>query len=180
MGKNPSNYTGVVNPVERVSWSEAIEFCNLLSTVSGLEKCYTVSGTGVTCDFNKNGYRLSTEAEWEYAAKGGGKSKGYKYSGSNDINEIAWYRENSGYNIYNAHPHSVKTKKPNELGLYDMSGNVWEWCWDLYSSSGSDRVARGGSWHGDAGGCSVSYRYYFGPSYARAYLGFRLARSAQD
>ena len=131
-------------------------------------------------------FRMPTEAEWEYAACGGNKSKGYEYSGSNTIGDVAWYRDNSGIK---AHP--VKTKAANELGIYDMSGNVWEWCSDWYGSyssssvtdptgpaSGSHRVFRGGSWHSYAPGCRSAYRYYDTPTYRSDYLGVRLACSA--
>ena len=175
MGKNPSGFAGESRPVEHVSWYDAVEFCNRLSEKEGLEKCYSGSGDKTKCDFSKNGYRLPIEAEWEYAAKGGDRSGGFKYSGSNDIGEVAWYWDNS-----DEQTHPVKSKKPNELGLYDMSGNVWEWCWDWYSDSGTGRVSRGGSWDYNAGHCSVSYRGYDNPSSTNVNLGFRLARSAQD
>ncbi|WP_245549991.1 SUMF1/EgtB/PvdO family nonheme iron enzyme [Haliscomenobacter hydrossis] len=128
-------------------------------------------------------YRLPTEAEWEYAARGGNKSKGYKYSGSNTLDEVAWYFSNSG-----GAPRPVGLKKPNELGLYDMSGNVWEWCQDLYTgypdtpqinplggASGFDHVHRGGSWVSDSQFCRVSHRYYDTPDRHYGNLGFRLA-----
>lgn len=127
-------------------------------------------------------YRLPTEAEWEFAARGGKQSKGYKYSGSDNIGDVAWYYENSG-----SKTHQVGTKEPNELGIYDMSGNVWEWCGDWYGSysssaqtnptgpsSGSYRVLRGGSWGDNAGGCRVSYRDYSDPSYLDYFYGFRV------
>ena len=127
-------------------------------------------------------FRLPTEAEWEYAARDGKKSQGYKYAGGNSIGEVAWYTENSGGNT-----DTVKGRKPNELGLYDMSGNVWEWCQDRYNvysdsdqinsygpSSGSNRVLRGGSWDYSARGCRVSYRGYYDPSNRGYDIGFRL------
>lgn len=163
MGSNPSEFKGDNLPVEQVSYNDVKEFITKLN-----------QKTGKT-------FRLPTEAEWEYAARGGKKSKGYKYSGSNNIDDVAWYYENS-----NNKTHPVKTKRPNELGIYDMSGNVWEWCSDNYGayssssqtnptgpSSGSPRVLRGGSWDGSAGGCRVSIRYCYAPSYRG--LGFRLA-----
>lgn len=132
-------------------------------------------------------FRMPTEAEWEYAARGGSKSNGYKYSGNNTIDDVAWYTDNSSSN-----PHAVKTKSPNELGIYDMSGNVYEWCSDWYGSSyysssfqtdpkgpvtGSLRVGRGGSWRGDAGYCRVSFRLGITPDGRYGGLGFRLCLS---
>ena len=185
MGKNPAKFkqTGKDAPVENVSWYDAVEFCNKLSDQEGLDRCYTGSGKNIKCVFNANGYRLPTEAEWEYAARGGNKSKGYKYSGSNDIGSVAWYDNNSRNKI-----HSVGRKKANELGIYDMSGNVYEWCWDwdgAYSSgtqndphgpgSGSDREYRGGSWRVNASFCRIANRICYSPGYSPDHLGFRLA-----
>jgi formylglycine-generating enzyme required for sulfatase activity len=134
------------------------------------------------------GGRLPTEAEWEYAASGGCRSNGYTYAGSNRIEEVAWFTDNSGNRV-----HEVAAKKPNELGLYDMSGNVWEWCYDWYSgsyssraqnnpvgaSSGSDRVSRGGSWYDNTVSCRVANRYYGTPGYGDILLGFRLVRNSK-
>ena len=185
MGYNDSYLKGDDLPVDSIRWYEAVRFCNRLSERQGLEPCYDEKNWN--CDFAKNGYRLPTEAEWEYAARGGRLSKGYEYSGSDRVSDVAWYESNS---YYKSHP--VKTKKPNELGLYDMSGNVWEWCNDWYEvslggganpigpASGLFRVHRGGSWNFDAGDCAVSYRNRWRPSNASITLGFRLARSAQD
>ena len=151
-------------PIYYVSYNEAVEFCRKLSTLTGRT------------------YRLPTEAEWEYAARGGNQSRGYKYSGSNDLSSVAWYGDNS-----NTTSHAVGTKQANELGLYDMSGNVWEWCSDWngkYSNSpqtnpkgpgsGSSRVNRGGSWGNDASSCRVSDRGSYPPSLRDYDLGFRV------
>ena len=165
MGINLSYFSGNPHrPVETVSWNECQTFITKLNELTG-----------------KN-FRLPTEAEWEYAARGGNKSKGYKYSGSNTIGDVAWYYDNSG-----SRTHDVKTKQANELGIYDMSGNVYEWCqdWDgSYSSSsqtnpmgpssGSDRVLRGGSWDYDARYCRVSDRNSNYPSSRGISDGFRL------
>lgn len=165
MGSNPSNFSGTNLPVEQVSWEDCQTFITKLNELTG-----------------KN-FRLPTEAEWEYAARGGNKSQGYMYSGSNTIDDVAWYSLNSSKIT-----HPVATKAPNELGIYDMSGNVREWCSDWkgdYSSSaqtnptgptsGSFRVRRGGGWGDDAGGCRVSYRDYNYPTNRNYYLGLRLA-----
>jgi formylglycine-generating enzyme required for sulfatase activity len=186
MGSNPSNFKGDNLPVEQVSWNDAIEYCNKLSLKEGLTPAYRGSGNAVTCDFNASGYRLPTEAEWEYAAKEGNKDYiSYEYSGGNGVDGVAWYGGNSGRTS-----HPVGTKQANSLGLYDMSGNVWEWCWDWfgnYSSgsqtnptgafSGTRRVFRGGSWLNDAASVRSAFRHNFTPSDRGNYLGFRLVRS---
>ena len=141
-------------PVYYVCWYDAVAFCNALSEKEGKDSVYTINGRTVTADFSKNGYRLPTEAEWEYAARGGQDSKGYTYAGSDTIDNVAWWGNNAG-----GISHVVRTKTANELGLYDMSGNVAEWCWDWYGNypnatvtnptgvtSGSSRVRRGGGW----------------------------------
>jgi formylglycine-generating enzyme required for sulfatase activity len=184
MGSNPSYFKGDTLSVESVSWYEAIEYCNKRSVKEGLSPAYTVSGTNVTWNKNASGYRLPTEAEWEYAARGGNKSKGYEYSGSSSVDGAAWYTGNSG-----GKTHPVKTKSANELGVYDMSGNVREWCWDWYgsygsgaqidptgASSGTDRVNRGGSWDDSAANVRSAARGYNTPSYRFSYRGFRLVR----
>ena len=186
MGANPRSFSGDNRPVECVSWYNAVEYCNKLSIKEGLTPCYTINGDSTTCNFKANGYRLPTEAEWEYAARGGKNSNGYTYAGSNSVGNVAWYNDNSGIQI-----HNVKTKAPNELGLYDMSGNVWEWCWDRKgsyssglqtnpsgSSSGSYRVFRGGSWFDGSSLCRVAYRESNDPSYTNIILGFRVVRNA--
>ena len=164
MGSNPSKWEGDDLPVEGVSWNDAQEFVKRLNHETGRT------------------FRLPTEAEWEYAARGGSKSRGYKYSGSEDLDEVAWYKYNSG-----GKTHPVKGRRANELGLYDMSGNVWEWCHDwfgVYSgdaqlnpqgpTSGSYRVLRGGSWGSIARYCRVSYRGYIAPLSRDGDVGFRL------
>ena len=165
MGSNPSRFKGDNLPVERVSWNDVQEFLRKLNAMTG-----------------KN-YRLPTEAEWEFAARGGNSSRGYKYSGSNSLGSVAWYYDNSGDRT-----HAVGTKSPNELGIYDMSGNVLEWCQDWYGSyssssqrnpkgpnSGSSRVLRGGSWFYSARYCRVSRRNCYTPGSRYYDLGFRLA-----
>ena len=166
MGNNPSFFKGDnQRPVENVSWNDCQKFIKKLNRLTG-----------------KN-FRLPTEAEWEYAARGGNKSKGYKYSGSNDVNTVAWYDDNSG-----GKTHAVATKQANELGLYDMSGNVWERCQDCYgdytsrsqsnpkgANTGSIRVVRGGSWDGSAWSVRVSFRINGLPGYPLISYGLRLA-----
>ncbi|MDR1301361.1 MAG: SUMF1/EgtB/PvdO family nonheme iron enzyme [Treponema sp.] len=185
MGNNPSFFKGDNLPVEQVSWNEVIEFCNRLSLKEGLTPAYRGSGNNITCDFNATGYRLPTEAEWEYAAKGGNQNYlTYEYSGGNSADSVAWYDGNSG-----GKTHPVGTKQPNSLGLYDMSGNVWEWCWDWYGgyssgnqtdptgvSSGTGRVSRGGGWGYGAASVRAANRSNYTPSGRDLDLGFRLVR----
>ena len=166
MGSTPSSFSGTNLPVEKVSWNLIVnQFLPALNATTG------------------QNFRLPTEAEWEYAARGGNQGHGYKYAGSNTIGNVSWYTDNS-----NSQTHSVATKSPNELGLYDMSGNVWEWCSDWYSnyssgsqtnpqgpSSGSRRVLRGGCWYNNARNCRVSYRHNYYPYSTYNYFGFRLA-----
>ena len=179
---------GDTHPQAYVSWFGAIEYCNRRSLQEGLPPCYSYSTYGtnpdnwpsgwntndanaanVSCDWNAIGYRLPTEAEWEYAARGGLQTHDYTYSGSNDLNLVGWYSGNSGYSS-----HPVGQLAPNELGTYDMSGNLWEWCWDVYS--GSFRVERGGYFYVSAFYCTVSFRYNFYPTNSYDYLGFRVCR----
>ena len=165
MGSNPSDFNGSNLPVEKVSWEDCQTFIRKLNAITG-----------------KN-FRLPTEAEWEFAARGGNKSRGFKYSGSNTIDDVAWYDDNSADKT-----HPVATKAPNELGIYDMTGNVWEWCSDRYGSyssssqynptgpnSGSDRVYRGGCWDYGAWSCRVSNRINRDPTDPSSFLGLRLA-----
>ena len=167
MGSNPSKFKGDNLPVEQVSWNDCQTFINRLNNYTG------------------RNFRLPTEAEWEFAARGGNYSRHYKYSGSNYISDVAWYCDNSGNRT-----HPVGTKQANELGLYDMSGNVWEWCSDRYGSyssysqsnptgatSGFGRVERGGNWCGLARYCCSSHRSYYAPGNSFDDLGLRLVLS---
>ena len=166
MGSNPSEFKGSRKPVEQVSWNDCKSFISKLNSITG-----------------KN-FRLPTEAEWEFASRGGIKSQGYKYSGSNNLNSVAWYYDNSGNTT-----HDVGLKSPNELGIYDMSGNVCEWCSDWYGNYSSSsqtnptgsysgwsfRVFRGGGWNNYARGCRSSCRFDSTPSNSVYHLGLRLA-----
>lgn len=165
MGSNPSYFEGDDLLVEQVSWDDCQEFIRKLNSLTG------------------QNFRLPTEAEWEFACRGGNNSRGYKYSDSNYIDNVAWYDGNSGDKT-----HPVATKSPNELGIYDMSGNVWEWCADWYGDyssgrqtnpkgtyGGSFRVGRGGSWYNYAGCCRSSNRYFSIPTHRLSFLGLRLA-----
>ena len=183
------------NPVNYISWYDALVYCNTRSIKEGLTPCYKIDGKtdpgewgavptennstwdAATCDFKADGYRLPTEAEWEWAARGG---ESYTYAGSNDVDDVAWYGKNG--------TRDVKTKKANAYGLYDMSGNVWEWCWDWKGSissdtpdegpaSGSYRCQRGGSWCDSANYTQVDSRYGYDPSFR--YYGFRVVCNAR-
>ena len=218
MGENPSRFKGTGNPpdgsevqekrpVESVNWYHAIAFCNKLSKACGLEPCYTVQGVdfdaltfsaiptsnnndwnNAVCDWSKNGFRLPTEAEWEWAAMGGTE---HKWAGTNVKGQLinyAWYSDSDGGNANNK-THEVKKKQANGYGLYDMSGNVWEWCWDWSgvlpnpmppdyagpAGSGGNRVLRGGSWYFDADDAARAYRINSIPDRSGYDIGLRLA-----
>jgi formylglycine-generating enzyme required for sulfatase activity len=187
-------------PKSGLTWVQAIEYCNYRSIMEGFEPCYSYGGSGtnplnwppfwytdhtqISCNWSANGYRLPTEMEWMYAAQGGPYSSGFTYSGSNAIDEVAWYSGNS------SQPALVGQKLPNELGIFDMSGNLWEFCWDIYHhaypatetqnpsgpQSGYTRVMRGGSFGNDATNCTVSRRFYSTPMLGADSHGFRVAR----
>lgn len=196
MGENPSEFKGEKNlPVENVSWVDAVAFCNELSVKEGLNPCYSYKentnaaqwgldnnemsdwlenkwkkfNKSFACDITADGYRLPTVAEWQWAAMGG---QVFKCSGSDNLDEVGWYDKNSEEKT-----HPVAQKKPNGYGLYDMSGNVCEWCWGSYSSFSNGRYNCGGSWYDIADFCEVGYRYWFDAYITDNNVGFRIVRS---
>ncbi len=199
MGSNPSEFTGdLQRPVEQISWFDALKFCNKLSIYRGLTPCYSINGVtnpdswadgfAPECNWAANGYRLPTEAEWEYAAKGGSNQQNFIYSGSNSLDQVGWYNGNAGNTTF-----PVGLKDVNTIGTYDMSGNVWEWCWDWYGDYtgnaqinptgpiiGSSRIARGGGLYGygvDGSWCRNTNRGSDSPGSVNMIVGLRPCRN---
>ena len=174
-------------PVIIVSWLDAVTYCNWLSKQEKLQPCYVINGNNVAWLDTANGYRLPTEAEWEYAARGGTKSKKTIYAGAEKPNDVAWYALNSQQRTQ-----PVGKKGPNELALYDMNGNVWQWVWDVYDggyyqkspadnptgpAAGYYRTMRGGAWYNNQNYVTVSSRQYHTPDFRQNSVGFRIARN---
>jgi formylglycine-generating enzyme required for sulfatase activity len=192
MNENPSRWKGDKNPVEQVRWSDAVKFCNRRSEAEGLKPCYDLKTW--QCNFDADGYRLPTEAEWEYACRAGAKTAYFFGDSPARLGEYAWFDQNSG-----GHPHPVGQKRANPWGLYDMSGNLWQWCNDFYKvdyyaeapardprgpAKGETKVVRGGAWRSSADNCRSGYRYNENPGYADVCFGydiygFRCARKAK-
>ena len=191
MGENPSRWKSSKNPVEQVRWSDAVRYCNARSRSEGFQPCYDLNTW--ECNFDANGYRLPTEAEWEYACRAGTKTAYFFGNEPSKLKDYAWFDKNSG-----AKPRPVGQKLPNPWGLYDMYGNVWEWCNDFYKvdyyqeapqenpkgpKTGDNKVVRGGAWKFSDESCRSGYRYNEDPGYADVCFGydiygFRCVRNA--
>jgi formylglycine-generating enzyme required for sulfatase activity len=180
MGGNPSRWKASINPVEQVRWSDAARYCNACSRVEGLQPCYDLKTW--ECNFDADGYRLPTEAEWEYACRAGTKTAYFFGNNPLKLADYAWFQENSG-----GQPRPVGKKLPNPWGLYDMCGNVWQWCNDFYGvdyyqeapnenprgpKTGDNKVVRGGAWKFSAQSCRSGYRYNEDPGYADVCFGY--------
>ena len=179
-GANPSRWKGDKNPVEQVRWSDAVKFCNQRSELEGLQPCYDLKTW--QCNFDANGYRLPTEAEWEHACRGGSTTAYFFGDSPAKLGDYAWFDKNSG-----GHPRPVGQKQPNPFGLYDICGNTWEWCNDFYKvdyyqesskedprgpKEGENKVVRGGAWRFSSESCRSGYRYNESPGYADVCFGY--------
>jgi len=191
MGDNPSRWKGDRNPVEQVRWSDAVKFCNARSRLEGLQPCYDLETW--QCNFEANGYRLPTEAEWEYSCRAGTQTPYFFSSDASKLGDYAWFDKNSG-----GRPQPIGQKRPNAWGLYDMIGNVWQWCNDFYKvdyysespqenprgpKEGDNKVVRGGAWKFSGDNCRSGYRYNEAPGYVDVCFGydiygFRCVRNA--
>ncbi len=180
MGANPSRWKGDKNPVEQLRWSDAVRFCNKRSELEGFQPCYDLKT--LKCDFDANGYRLPTEAEWEYACRAGTRTAYFFGESPAKLGDYAWFDKNSG-----GHPRPVGQKQPNPWGLYDIAGNVWEWCNDFYKvdyyqeaprenpkgpNEAQNKVLRGGAWRFSAENCRSGYRYNESPGYSDVCFGY--------
>lgn len=189
MNLNPSTFRADSLPINGISWNDCITFCNLMSEEEGLEKCYDITDGIVTCDFDKNGYRLPTEAEWEYACRAGTETSFYTGDTEESLGAAAWYIDNMPEGATSQVPGQ---KTANAFGLYDMHGNVSEYCWDWFSLKydeselndptgaeiGPGKVLRGGSWNSPASSCRSSFRYYYRlPEDRYALSGIRVVRT---
>ena len=193
MGTNPSRWKGDKNPVEQLRWSDAVRFCNKRSEAEGLQPCYDLNT--MKCNYEANGYRLPTEAEWEYACRAGTTTAFFFGDNPAKLGDYAWFEKNSG-----GRPRPVGQKQPNPWGLYDMVGNVWEWCNDFYKvdyyqesprenprgpSEGQNKVLRGGAWRFSAENSRSGYRYNESPGYSDVCFGydiygFRCVRRSEE
>ena len=196
MGSNPSSFTGDRLPVEGVSWYDAVRYCNALSSQEGLEAAYTINGMEVTWNREANGYRLPTEAEWEYACRAGTTTP-FSTGGNITVDQANWYSsypyiEGEGGGAYRRQTVAVDEFEPNSWGIYNMHGNVSEWCWDYYGEygaqaqdnpagpqSGRNRVIRGGGWYDYAKHVRSAYRSAMPADYIDYKIGFRVARNAE-